>query len=171
MRRVFIPCLSLWLSSCVTEPGPADRTGEDFRRATDVRVTWPANGETVREDEIPADLRAAAQEKREEMLDAVSLFSDELTEAVLEGNPTEEQIREAIHHGVIRLELCPVLMGSAYKNKGVQPLLDAVVDYLPNPAEVKNHAVDLSRGEEAVELVTDPDKPLVMLAFKLEDGP
>ncbi len=130
-----------------------------------------SSGETIRVEEIPAELADRAKEKREEMLDAVSMFSDELMEAVLEGNPTEEQIRAAIHQGVIRLELCPVLMGSAYKNRGVQPLLDAVTYYLPNPTEVKNHAVDLARNEERFELSPDPAKPLVALAFKLEDGP
>jgi elongation factor G len=129
------------------------------------------SGETVRVAEIPDDLQATAQERRDLMLDAASMFSDELMEAVLEGNPTEAQIREAIHQGVIRLELCPVLMGSAYKNRGVQPLLDAVTYYLPNPVEVKNHAVDLAKNEERFELVPDSGHPLVALAFKLEDGP
>ncbi|HET9234407.1 MAG TPA: elongation factor G [Candidatus Eisenbacteria bacterium] len=130
-----------------------------------------SNGEKIREEEIPAELRAEAESKREEMLDAISMFSDELTEAILEGHPTEEQIRAAIHKGTVDLKLCPVLMGSAYKNKGVQPLLDAVTYYLPDPTEVKNFAVDLEKDEEKLELKADPDLPLVALAFKLEDGP
>ena len=128
------------------------------------------NGETIREEAIPDDMKTEADEKREEMLDAVSMFSDELTEAVLEGTPSEEQIREAVRRGVISLELCPVFLGSAYKNKGVQPLLDAVTDFLPSPTDVKNHAVDLQNNEEKLELSVDPGEPLVALAFKLEDG-
>ncbi|HYV50972.1 MAG TPA: elongation factor G [Dongiaceae bacterium] len=129
-----------------------------------------ANGEKIREEDIPAELRKEADAKREEMLDAISMFSDELTEAILEGHPTEAMIRDAIHKGTVSLKLCPVLMGSAYKNKGVQPLLDAVTHYLPNPAEVHNYGVDLEKDEEKLQLEASPDKPLVALAFKLEDG-
>ena len=91
------------------------------------------NGEDIRIEEIPANLAAEAARKREEMLDAVSMFSDELMEAMLEGTPTEELIREAVRRGTLALKLTPVIVGSAYKNKGVQPLLDAVGDYLPSP--------------------------------------
>lgn len=129
------------------------------------------HGELVRREEIPSELRALAEEKREELLDRVSIFSDELTEAILEGTPTEEQIHAAILTGVLSLELCPVMLGSAYKNKGVQPLLDGVVAYLPNPLEVTNEAFDLSRGEEKFTIQPSPDEPLIALAFKLEDGP
>jgi len=129
------------------------------------------NGEKIREEEIPANLRQEAETRREEMLDAISMFSDELTEAILEGHPTEEQIRDAIHKGTVSLRLCPVLMGSAYKNKGVQPLLDAVTHYLPDPTEVQNYGVDLDKDEEKLELQADPNAHLVALAFKLEDGP
>ncbi len=128
------------------------------------------SGEILRQAEIPADLRPEADKRREMMLDAVSMFDEELMEAVLEGAPTVEQIRRAIHAGVVSLELCPVLMGSAYKNKGVQLLLDAVTYYLPNPTEVKNTAVNLAKNEEEYALLPDPAKPLVTLAFKLEDG-
>jgi len=129
------------------------------------------SGQVIRIEDVPAALAELAATKREEMLDAVSMFSDELTEAILEGHPTEDQVRAAIRKGVIALELCPVLMGSAYKNKAVQPLLDAVISYLPNPTDVVNEALDLSRNEEKFTVVADPDKPLIALAFKLEDGP
>jgi len=128
-------------------------------------------GEIVRMEEIPAELKAQAEKKRAEMEDTVSLFSDELTEAVLEGRETQEQIIEAVRRGTVAKELTPVFMGSAYKNKGVQPLLDAVVRYLPNPAEVENYAFDLDNGEKPVKLSSDPDADTVALAFKLEDGP
>ena len=81
------------------------------------------------------------------MLDAVSMFSDELTEAILEENVTEELIHEAVRKGTLSLELTPVYLGSAYKNKGVQKLLDAVDRYLPSPDDVENTGVDLSNDE------------------------
>jgi elongation factor G len=127
-------------------------------------------GEDIRIEEIPADLAAEAAEKREEMLDAASMHSDELMEAVLEGRPTEELVRAAVRRGVVARKLVPVFVGSAYRNKGIQTLLDAVVHYLPNPSEVENRAIDLDReGAERV-LTNDPTAKTVALAFKLEDG-
>ena len=128
------------------------------------------NGEIIREEEIPAHLREEAEAKREELLDAASMFSDELMEAALEGNPTPELIREAIRKGTLALELTPVMMGSAYKNKGVQPLLDGVNYYLPCPKDIENRALDIDKDEEEFVLSGEPDDPLVALAFKLEDG-
>ena len=127
-------------------------------------------GETIRVEEIPANLAADAAKKREEMLDAVSMFSDELMEALLEGAPTPEQIREAVRRGTLALKLTPVLVGSAYKNKAVQPLLDAVGHFLPSPHDVENVALDLADGEKEVKLTSDAADPLTALAFKLEDG-
>ncbi|NUM40728.1 MAG: elongation factor G, partial [Leptospiraceae bacterium] len=127
-------------------------------------------GKEIVEKEIPENLKAEAQKKREELLDAVSLFSDELTEALLEGEPTEDQIKAAIREGVISLKLTPVFMGSAYKNKGIQKLLDGVTDYLANPTEVTNKALDLNDNEKEIILESNPDLPLVCLGFKLEDG-
>jgi elongation factor G len=128
------------------------------------------NGDVIRMEEIPAGLKEEADIAREEMLDAVSMFSDELMEAVLEGTPTEEMIRAAIRTGTLKLELTPVMVGSAYKNKGVQLLLNAVNDYLPCPTDVKNIALDLDNNETEVQVTNQPGDPLVALAFKLEDG-
>ncbi|TMA32249.1 MAG: elongation factor G, partial [Deltaproteobacteria bacterium] len=128
------------------------------------------NGEKVRREEIPAELRSDAEAARETMLDAVSLYSDELTEAILEEKVTEDLIHDAVRKGTLSQSLTPVFMGSAYKNKGVQPLLDAVTRYLPCPSDVENTAVDLSNDEAPITLASDPNKPLVALAFKLEDG-
>ncbi len=128
------------------------------------------NGENLRIEEIPAELQAEAEQKREEMLDAVSMFSDELTEAILEENVTEDLIHEAVRKGTLSLELTPVFMGSAYKNKGVQNLLDAVIQYLPAPEEITNRALDLDNGEAEVTLSASSEDPTVALAFKLEDG-
>ena len=129
-----------------------------------------ANGEIRRVEDIPAPLRKQAEEKRAEMLDAVSMYSDELMEAVLEDRVSPELIHQAIRKGTISLDLTPVFLGSAYKNKAVQPLLDAVTRYLPSPTEVVNEALDITKGEEKVTLNANPDAPLVALAFKLEEG-
>ncbi|MCF7953978.1 MAG: elongation factor G [Spirochaetales bacterium] len=128
------------------------------------------SGELIREEEIPAELLDEAEEKHEEMLDAVSMYSDELMEAMLEGEVTEEMIYKAVREGTLSLELTPVFLGSAYKNKGVQLLMDAVVEYLPNPTQVRNVALDLDNNEEEVVLEPVDDLPPVALAFKLEDG-
>jgi elongation factor G len=98
------------------------------------------------------------------------MHSDELTLAILEEKVTEDVIHEALRSATIKLQVVPVMMGSAYKNKAVQLLLDAVGKYLPNPTDIQSEAVDLEKDEAKVALESDPDKPLVMLAFKLEDG-
>ena len=129
-------------------------------------------GEVVRTEEIPENLLAEAKTKREELIDAASMFSDELTEAILEErNIPEDLILTAVRRGTLKRELTPVFMGSAYKNKGVQPLLDAVNRLLPCPADVQNEALDRDNNEASVILSSDPGKPIVALAFKLEDGP
>ena len=128
------------------------------------------NGEVIREADIPAEQQDEAEAKREELLDAASMYSEELMEAILEGTPTEEMIREAVRIGTLSLEMVPVFIGSAYKNKGVQSMLDAVSDYLPAPGDIENTALDLENDEKEMILSTGPDDPLVSLAFKLEDG-
>jgi elongation factor G len=128
------------------------------------------DGEEILESEIPAEMVADAQKAREALLDAASMFSDELTEAILEERVTEELVKAAIRRGTIDLKLTPVFMGSAYKNKAVQKLLDGVVDFLPDPTEVVNEAHDLAADEKKVVLSIDNGKPTVALAFKLEDG-
>jgi elongation factor G len=129
------------------------------------------SGETVREEEIPEALQDLADEKREALLDAASMFSDELTEAILEeASISNEMLIEALRRGTLARQITPVFMGSAYKNKGVQPLLDAVTQLLPSPTEVENQALDLNRDEAQVTLNSDPSQPTVALAFKLEDG-
>jgi elongation factor G len=129
------------------------------------------NGEIIREDEIPASLLDAAQEKREVLLEELSMFSEELMEAVLEGAEIDtDLINEAVRIGTLALEFAPVFIGSAYKNKGIQPLLDAVEAYLPCPTDVTNHALDLKNDEQEFAVTNDPEDKLIMLAFKLEDG-
>ena len=129
-----------------------------------------ALGNDISREPIPTEFLPHAKTAREEMLDAVSMFSDELTEAILEERLTVALIRQAVRKGTIANQIVPVLMASAYKNKAVQPLLDAIVWYLPNPSEVVNRAVDMSNNDEPIILSNDPDQPTVALAFKLEDG-
>jgi len=128
------------------------------------------SGTELRIAEIPSHLVDEANKYREELLDAASMFSDELMEAMLEEAVTEDMIRAAVRKGTLAEQFVPVFCGSAYKNKGIQPLLDGVVSYLPDPAEVKNFALDLDKNEEQVELSCDENKPCVSLGFKLEDG-
>ncbi len=129
-------------------------------------------GEIVRRGEIPENLRREAEGRRHEMLEAASMFSDDLMEAILEDeeNIPVETIRMAVRKGTLSLDFTPVFLGSAYKNKGVQPLLDAVTHYLPSPFDIVNEAIDLSTGEKKVTLRPDPAGPLAALAFKLEEG-
>jgi len=127
-------------------------------------------GIDIRYAEIPAHLQADADKYREELLDSASMFSDELAEAYLEGTETPEMIKAAIRKGCVAEQLVPVFVGSAYKNKGVQLLLDGVVDFLPDPTEVKNIALDLDNAEKEMVVYNDAKLPTVALAFKLEDG-
>ncbi len=129
------------------------------------------NGENVRVEDIPENLLSDAMEKQEELIDVASMFSDELAEAVLEEKElTEDLIIAAVRKGTLTREITPVFIGSAYKNKGVQPLLDAVTSLLPAPSDVKNEALDMESDEAVVTLSNDPKKPVVALAFKLEEG-
>ncbi len=129
------------------------------------------DGTEIIEKEIPLDLLEEAKKKREIMLDALADFNDELMELHMEGKDVPiEIIYNAIRTGTLALKLCPVFMGSAYKNKGVQLLLDAVTRFLPSPHDIKNTALDLNNNEKEIDLKIDNDLPTVALAFKLEDG-
>ncbi len=129
------------------------------------------NGENVRIEDIPENLLAESMDRREELIDAASMYSDELTDVILEEKEiTEELIIDAVRKGTLTREMTPVFMGSAYKNKGVQPLLNAVTKLLPCPSDVENEALDMDNDEASVILESDPQKPVVALAFKLEEG-
>jgi len=129
-----------------------------------------SDGAEVREDEIPPSHVDEAHKNREAMMDVLTLYSDDLAEAYLEGKETVDQIRQAVRKATLAMEITPVLLGSAYRNKGIQTLLDASIYYLPSPSEVNNSALDLEIEEKEVELVADSSKSPVALAFKLEDG-
>jgi elongation factor G len=128
------------------------------------------NGEDLRYAEIPAYLAEEAAKYREELLESASMYDDELMEAVLEGNATNEQVIRALRKGCVAEQVVPVFVGSAYKNKGVQVLLDGVARYLPDPTEVVNIALDLDDNEKEIVLKADPAEKTVALGFKLEDG-
>jgi elongation factor G len=129
------------------------------------------NGEIIRIEAIPENFIDLARTKREELIDAASMFSDELTEAILEEREiTENLILDAVRKGTLKRTLTPVFVGSAYKNKGIQPLLDGVNRLLPCPADVRNEALDMDNNEAPVILAADTSMPTVALAFKLEDG-
>ena len=129
------------------------------------------NGNDIKIEPVPENMKALVAEKRRELIEAVAEVDDELGELFLMGEePTTEQLMAAIRRATVAREFAPLFMGSAFKNKGVQLLLDGVVDYLPAPHEVSNVALDLNDEEKPVELAADPKAPLVGLAFKLEEG-
>jgi len=128
------------------------------------------NGEEIIEGEIPADLREDAEKYRAELLENVSVNSEELMMEMLEGEVSEATLVKAIREATIALKMVPVFLGSAYKNKAVQLLLNGVVKYLPAPPDVRNDAVDLDNNEAKVEVPSKIDGPFMSLAFKLEDG-
>ena len=128
-------------------------------------------GDDMKESPIPSELVADAAGKREELLDAASMFSDELMEAVFEDRVTEDLLYDALRKATLSRKLTLVFLGSAYKNIGIQLLLDGVVRLLPSPQEVKNYCLDLDQGEKEIELTSDPSASTVALAFKLEVTP
>ena len=126
-------------------------------------------GETVREEPIPAELQDDAMEARAAMLDAVSMFSDEITELLLEEQEvSSDLIYASVRGAVLKRALTPVFMGSAYKNKGVQILLDNINKYLPSPLD-RTYAATDNIAKEKIEIFPDKDKPLVAMAFKITD--
>ncbi|MBI5493896.1 MAG: elongation factor G [Deltaproteobacteria bacterium] len=120
---------------------------------------------------IPAELADEAKQLRHELVEAMGDFDDKVMEKFLEEKEvTPEELRVAIRKATLSLKFTPVMCGSAYKNKGVQLLLDAVCAYLPSPDQVENEALDQANNEQMVILASDPAKPFAGLAFKLEDG-
>ncbi|XP_014877359.1 elongation factor G, mitochondrial [Poecilia latipinna] len=133
-------------------------------------------GQNIRYDEIPADFRAEAADRRQELVECVANADETLGEMFLEEKvPTKEDLKAAVRRATVQRLFSPVLVGTALKNKGVQPLLDAVLDYLPNPSEVKNYAIlneEDSAEKSKIEMdpTRDASNPYVGLAFKLEAG-
>lgn len=141
-------------------------------------VRWKAyyfdgdNGEDVREADIPEDMIEKATDKKLELLSCLAECGEEaMEEYFLEENidvPVDE-LKECIRKNTINLKFCPVFMGSAYKNKGVQKMMDGIIDYLPRPTEVTNIAYNHDKDGEKTVMTIDNKKPFVGLAFKLEE--
>jgi elongation factor G len=129
------------------------------------------SGEDIREADIPAEYADEAKTTRHDLVAAIADLDESIAEYFLnDQEPPEDALKAGIRKATIELKFTPVFVGSAYKNKGVQKLLDGVIDYLPNPAQVTNEAHDQANDEKKVVLESSPDKPFVGLAFKLEDG-
>lgn len=129
-------------------------------------------GEKIRREPIPAELVEAADRARQGMLEALSLVSDQIMELLLEEQEVPlDLIHKTIREGTIAQQICPVLIGSAYKNKGVQLLLDAVSEYLPSPLDREVFAKDNNNGMAEIPLAPDPDASLVAMGFKLVEEP
>ncbi|EDV32475.1 uncharacterized protein Dana_GF14034 [Drosophila ananassae] len=133
------------------------------------------HGMNLRLDEIPQDMRVESQERRQELIEHLSNADDTFGELFLEEKPfTEDDIKAALRRTCIKRTFTPVLVGTALKNKGVQPLLDAVLEYLPNPGEVENLAFVEKEGQDPEKIVLNPARDgkdaFVGLAFKLEAG-
>ena len=129
-------------------------------------------GAKYKVDEIPADLFGRAKEYRDKMLDAVAEFDEQAMEKYLNGQPlTEEEIRRAIRAGVISMKMTPILCGSAFKNKGVQQLLDGVVDFLPSPLDVESVTGIDPNTEQEVKRRPSDSEPFAALAFKIMTDP
>ena len=127
-------------------------------------------GENVKYGEIPADMKDMVEEKRLELIERLADADDEIAEFFLmEETPDLDTIKAAIRRSTIACTFVPVFMGSAFKNKGVQPLLDGVMDYLPAPEEKENFALDRTKDEEPVKVTCKDDDPLLALAFKLDE--
>jgi elongation factor G len=123
------------------------------------------------DDKIPSQYKELAAEKRQVLIEKLADVDDEMAEIFLEEQePTNQQIKAAIRRATIARKFSPVLMGSALADKAVQPMLDAVCDYLPDPAQVENIGLDKSKGEKPVKLVPYNSLPFVGLAFKLEEN-
>jgi elongation factor G len=134
---------------------------------------WDDSGlpENYEIQDVPADMVDQVEEWREKLIETAVEQDDDLLEAYLEGNePSIEDLKRCIRKGTINLDFFPTYCGSAFKNKGIQPVLDAVVDFLPNPTEVKPQPeIDLEGNETGGVAEVDPGKPLRALAFKIMD--
>ncbi|KAF9412459.1 Elongation factor G, mitochondrial [Podila epigama] len=149
---------------------------DNFRGVIDL-LKWKAltfegvDGVNVVENDIPEEFLALANEKRTELFEHLAEVDDNMSDMfIMEENPTAEQLADAIRRATVARKFIPVMMGSAIKNKGIQPLLDAVCSYLPSPNEVSNIALDIKNDEAKVELSSSAKDPFVGLAFKLEEG-
>ncbi len=151
---------------------------ENFRGVIDLvtmkAVVWEDEslGARYRQEEIPADLQGEAEAAREKLIESLADCDEKVMQKYLDGGAiTEAEVRAAIRAGTVQMKIVPVVCGSAFKNKGVQPLLDAVVDYLPSPLDVPPmHGVNPNTGNDEERLPSDTD-PFTALAFKIMTDP
>ena len=149
----------------------------DFRGIVDLvemnaDVYYDEMGKDMRVEEIPADMADLANEYREKLLDAISMFDDEIMEMYLEGRDIPaEKIRTAIRKATIAVEMIPVVCGTSYRNKGVQKLLDAIVDYMPAPTDVPAIKGVNPKTDNEEERVSSDSEPFSALAFKIMTDP
>jgi elongation factor G len=160
---------------CIQLPVGAE---ENFRGVIDLirmkAIYWNEDdkGLTFQEEAIPEELQAQADEYREKLIEAAAESTDALMEKYLEGGElSNEEIKEGIRYRTLANEIVPALCGSAFKNKGVQTMLDAVIEYLPAPDEVKAIKGFIGDGEEEGERHADDDEPFAALAFKIATDP
>ncbi|MEG2381883.1 MAG: GTP-binding protein, partial [Oscillospiraceae bacterium] len=150
---------------------------EDFKGLIDLIsmtafVYYDDLGQDEREEEIPADMLEKAQEYRAAMLEAVAETDEDLMEKYLEGvDFTVDEIKKAIRKATIAVEMVPVLCGSSYKNKGVQNMLDAVIDFMPSPLDVPPITGIVPRTEEEAVRHSSDEEPFAALAFKIMTDP
>ena len=150
---------------------------EDFKGIIDLvdmnaRIYYDDLGKDMRTEEIPADMLDLAQEYRDKLLEAVSDFDEDIMEAYLEGEDVPaDKIRAAIRKATVAVEMIPVTCGTSYKNKGVQKLLDAIVDYMPSPLDVPAVEGKNPKTDEVVTRPADDDAPFSALAFKIMTDP
>lgn len=151
--------------------------GDDFKGVIDLILMKAVyntgqNGEQILIEEIPDEHREEADRARHGLLDTLSLYDDTLMEIMLDGHePTEDQIHSAIRRSTISRDITPIFMGSAYKNKAIQSLLDGVIRYLPSPIDRMAYACDNDNDGAEVTISADTDGPLVAMAFKICDEP
>ena len=169
-KKLKLPCAAIQVPMGVED---------EFQGAIDILTNKAVfydgeNGEIIRETEVPEEYKPIVEEKKAILIEKLADCDEEIANLYLEElEPTADQIRSAIRRATIARKFSPVLVGSALANKGVQKVLDAVVDYLPNPAEVFNKALDVTDGgevEKEVIMDCNSDSQLVSLAFKLEEG-
>ena len=143
----------------------------DIIRNKAIYFEGPQGVNVVEKDEIPEKYRETVKERRSMLIETLADVDDEIAELFLDEKvPTIDQIKAAIRRATISLKFTPVFIGTALGNKGIQPMLDGVCDYLPNPSEVENLALDQKRDEASVKLVPYNELPFVGLAFKLEES-
>ena len=151
--------------------------GSDFRGIIDLvemkaDVYYDEMGKDMRVEEIPADMQEQAQEYREKMLEAISMFDDEIMELYLDGKEiATDKIRAAIRQATVAVEMIPVVCGTSYRNKGVQKLLDAIVDYMPAPTDIPAIRGVNPKTDEEEDRAPSDEEPFSALAFKIMTDP